>query len=194
MSGGGVDSTEGEFYLSLTGSIESADFYEVGNAYCKYAYQFGPEWSVLAGIEEGLTQMSKCSGDARRLAVWNFPLDVAFKSTSPFGWPQLLLSIYGLDTFGHDVVQGYGVCRLPLITGRHEKRIAVYAPESGSLVQQFAGWFSGRRPELVDVGILAAGDGRELTRMSVQGFVSVSFNVVLKDFFQLGYDNGERFR
>lgn len=44
----GAIGTEGEFYLSVTGSIESADFYEVGNAYCKYAYQFGPEWSVLA--------------------------------------------------------------------------------------------------------------------------------------------------
>ncbi|XP_058797819.1 B9 domain-containing protein 1 isoform X2 [Phymastichus coffea] len=188
MSGGEA----GDFFLSISGSIESADFYDISNAYCKYAYQFGPEWSLIAGIEEGLTQMSKCSNDARRLAVWNFPLDVAFKSTNPHGWPQLLLSIYGLDGFGHDVIRGYGACRLPLITGRHEKRIALYVPESSSLMQQFAAWLTGRRPELIDIGILATGDGRELTRMKVQGFVNVTFNVVLKDFFQLGYDNGER--
>ncbi|XP_014236788.1 B9 domain-containing protein 1-like isoform X2 [Trichogramma pretiosum] len=184
----------GEFYLSLSGSVESGNFYEIGNAYCKYAYQFGQDWSIVAGIEEGLTQMSKCSNDSRRLAIWNFPLDIAFKSTSPHGWPQLLLSIYGLDSFGHDVIQGYGCCRLPPLTGRHEKRIAVYVPESSSLVQQFAAWITGRRPELVDIGILATGEGRELTRMRVQGYIDVTFNVVLKDFFQLGYDNGQLVR
>ncbi|KAJ8681750.1 hypothetical protein QAD02_017542 [Eretmocerus hayati] len=146
------------------------------------------------GIEEGLTQMSKCSNDVRRLAVWNFPLDITFKSTNPHGWPQLLLSIYGLDMFGHDVIRGYGVCRIPPIAGTHHKRIMVYVPESSSTVQQFAAWLTGRHPELVDIGILASGEGRELTRMRVQGSVNATFNVVLKDFFPLGYDNGERRR
>lgn len=36
--------------------------------------------------------------------------------------PQLIISIYGLDLFGHDVIRGYGVCHLPLETGFHEKR------------------------------------------------------------------------
>lgn len=26
--------------------------------------------------------------------VWNFPIDVTFKATNAFGWPQLILSIY----------------------------------------------------------------------------------------------------
>lgn len=41
-------SVEGEFFLSVTGSIDFADFYDVGNAYCKYGYYIGPEWSVVA--------------------------------------------------------------------------------------------------------------------------------------------------
>ncbi|XP_024893585.1 B9 domain-containing protein 1-like isoform X2 [Temnothorax curvispinosus] len=114
-------SVEGQFFLAVTGSIEHAEFYDVNNAYCKYSFHFGPEWSVVAGIEEGLTQMCKCSNDPRNLAVWNFPLDITFKSTNPHGWPQLIMSIYGLDFFGHDVIRGYGVCHLPLTAGRHEK-------------------------------------------------------------------------
>ena len=39
---------EGEFFLSVTGSIESGEFYEIGNAYCKYSYHFGSEWSIVA--------------------------------------------------------------------------------------------------------------------------------------------------
>lgn len=39
----------------------------------------------MQGIEEGLTQMCKCSDDPRNLAVWNFPLDITFRSTNPHG-------------------------------------------------------------------------------------------------------------
>ncbi|XP_033323951.2 B9 domain-containing protein 1 [Megalopta genalis] len=184
-------SGDGEFFLSIIGSIEHAEFYDADNVYCKYGFHFGPEWTVVAGIEEGLTQMCKCSSDPRNLAVWNFPLEITFKSTNPHGWPQMIMSIYGLDLFGHDVIRGYGVCHLPLKTGYHEKRVAVYVPESSSTLQRFAAWLTGRRPELIDPAILASNGGRDLTRMRVEGAVTVTFNVVMKDFFKLGYKNGE---
>ncbi|XP_015117452.1 B9 domain-containing protein 1 isoform X1 [Diachasma alloeum] len=184
--------SNGEFFVCATGSIEYGMFYEIDNAYCKYQYHFGDDWSIVAGIEEGITQMCKCTNDARRLAVWNFPLDVTFKSMNPYGWPQMVFSIYGLDVFGHDIVKGYGVCRLPLTSGRHEKETSIYVPESSSKLQQFAAWLTGRRPELIEPSILASGNGRELTRMRAQGSISVTFNIVLKDFHKLGYDNGER--
>lgn len=41
-------SVEGQFFLSVTGSIEHAEFYDADNAYCKYGFHFGPEWSVVA--------------------------------------------------------------------------------------------------------------------------------------------------
>ncbi|XP_043471924.1 B9 domain-containing protein 1 [Leptopilina heterotoma] len=185
-------SVEGEFFITVTGAIEFAEFYDADNLFCKYEYHYGPEWTVVGGVEEGLTQMSKCSNDARHLAVWNFPLNIAFKSTNPHGWPQLILSMYGLDLFGHDVTRGYGVCHVPLTAGRHDKKVPIYVVESSSVAQQFLAWLTGRRPELIDPSILAGGDGRELTRMKVQGSLAVSFNVMLKDFFKLGYDNGEK--
>lgn len=33
-----------------------------------------------------------------------------------------------------------------------------------------------------------------VTRMRVEGVVTVTFNVVLKDLFKLGYDNGEKWK
>jgi B9 domain-containing protein 1 len=50
--------------------------------------------------------------------VWNLPLDITFKSTNAFGWPQLVVSTFGLDAFGRDVVQGYGCVHLPTAAGR----------------------------------------------------------------------------
>ncbi|KAK0162247.1 hypothetical protein PV327_008599 [Microctonus hyperodae] len=183
---------EGEFFVCVTGSIEYGEFYEINNAYCKYIYHYGPDWSVVTGIEEGLTQMCKCSSDLKRIAAWNFPLDVTFKSAIPHGWPQIVLSVYGLDLFGHDVIRGYGVCHIPFTSGRHVRRIPVYVPESSSILHQITAWITGRRPELIQPSILASGSGRELTRMKVQGEITATFNVVLKDFYKLGYDNGEK--
>lgn len=39
----------------------------------------------LQGLEEGISQITSKSQDARRALVWNFPIDVTFKSTNPYG-------------------------------------------------------------------------------------------------------------
>lgn len=50
--------------------------------------------------------------------VWNFPIDITYKTTNAFGWPQLVVSVYGLDTLGRDVIKGYGCMHLPTCAGR----------------------------------------------------------------------------
>lgn len=37
--------------------------------------------------------------------------------------PQLIISVYGLDTFGNDVVRGYGVCHLPIVNGESSEQL-----------------------------------------------------------------------
>lgn len=37
------------------------------------------------GLEEGISQITSKSQDVRQALVWNFPIDVTFKSTNPFG-------------------------------------------------------------------------------------------------------------
>jgi B9 domain-containing protein 1 len=60
----------------------------------------------------------QCPAGPSRLLVWNFPLEVTFKSTNAFGWPQLVVSVYGVDAMGRDVIQGYGSIHLPTCVGR----------------------------------------------------------------------------
>ncbi|XP_013925803.1 PREDICTED: B9 domain-containing protein 1-like [Thamnophis sirtalis] len=52
----------------------------------------------------------------------------------------------------------------------------------------FPSWLTGRYPEFTDPKVVAQGEGREVTRVCSQGFVTVSFNVVTKDMKKLGYD------
>lgn len=51
----------------------------------------------LQGIEEGLTQTSQCSKDSRRIIIWNFPLDITFKSTNPHGCKYNLICLNKLN-------------------------------------------------------------------------------------------------
>ncbi|XP_023702106.1 B9 domain-containing protein 1 isoform X3 [Cryptotermes secundus] len=179
----------GVFMISLAGQIESAEFHEFDDIYCKYCFVYGPDWVVTSGLEEGISQIVKRSRDERQLFVWNFPLDVTFKSTNPHGWPQLVVSVYGLDIFGNDVVRGYGLCHLPIAAGVYKKTLAMFVPESTSLLQKLTCWLTGRRPEYVDSRMLAQGEGREVTRIRSQGHMRVSFNVVTRDLARFGYKN-----
>ncbi|MCL4157563.1 UNVERIFIED_CONTAM: hypothetical protein GTU68_064107, partial [Idotea baltica] len=113
------------------------------------------------GLEEGSSQTTRRSEDERDIFVWNFPLDVTFKASSPFGWPQLVISIYGTDFFGNDVVRGYAVCHLPTFPGRVTKKLTAFAPDSASTLQRFVSLLSGRRPEFVSPKTIARGAGRE---------------------------------
>ncbi|XP_033630905.1 B9 domain-containing protein 1-like [Asterias rubens] len=176
------------FLLMLSGQIESGDFPEFEDLYLKYNFVFGPDWVITSGLEEGISQVSKKSKDGRQLFVWNFPLEVTFKSTNPHGWPQIVVSVYGLDHYGLAIVRGYGAVHIPISPGRHQRILPMFVPESSSRFQKLTSWVLSRRPEFVDVNVVARGEGREVTRVRSQGHVKVTFNIITRDMKKLGYD------
>lgn len=176
------------FLVMISGQIESGTFPGLEELYCKCSFVYGQDWVITSGSEEGLSQVTAKGNDNRELFVWNFPLDITFKSTSPFGWPQLVISCYGPDVFGTDVVRGYGAVRVPVTPGCHTRQVNMFVPESSSTLQKFSSWFFGRRPEFVDPKLVAQGEGREVTRVRSQGKIRVRFNIVSRDMKKLGYD------
>ncbi|XP_065707189.2 B9 domain-containing protein 1 [Patagioenas fasciata] len=176
------------FLLAVNGQIESGQFPGYDDLYCKFCFVYGQDWVPTAGLEEGISQITSTSDVSPTTLVWNFPIDITFKSTNPSGWPQIVVSVYGPDFFGNDVVRGYGAVHVPFTPGRHTRTIAMFVPESTSRLQKFTSWFTGRRPEFTDPRVVAKGEGREVTRVRSQGFVTISFNVVTKDMKKLGYD------
>ena len=93
--------------------------------------------------------------------VWNFPLELTFKSTNIFGWPSIVLCIYGLDQFGRDVVRGYGVQRLPRTSGEHTLFVPLFIPVATSPFNGLLSWIMGRYPEFLDPKFIAKGQGRQ---------------------------------
>ncbi|KAG7167528.1 B9 domain-containing protein 1-like [Homarus americanus] len=104
--------------------------------------------------------------------------------------PQIIISIYGTDVFGNVVIRGYTACHVPITPGTHTRRLTTFVPESASMVQKLISWLIGRRPEFVDPKLITQGKGREVTRVRSQGEVTVTFNVMMKDFMKFGYDCG----
>ncbi|KAJ3601393.1 hypothetical protein NHX12_032362, partial [Muraenolepis orangiensis] len=143
-------------------------FPEYDDLYCKYCFVYGHDWAPTSGLEEGISQITSKSRLSPHRLIWNFPLEITFKSTNPSGWPQIVVSVYGPDTFGNDVVRGYGATHVPFSPGH---------------------WLMGRRPEYTDPKVVAQGEGREVTRVRSQGLVTISFNIVTKDMKKLGYDS-----
>ncbi|XP_076398634.1 B9 domain-containing protein 1 isoform X1 [Peromyscus maniculatus bairdii] len=74
------------FLLMVNGQVESAQFPEYDDLYCKYCFVYGQDWAPTAGLEEGISQIASKSQDVRQALVWNFPIDVTFKSTNPYGY------------------------------------------------------------------------------------------------------------
>lgn len=182
------------FVLTATGQIESAEIPYCENGYCKFELVAGEDWDFEDGSEEGITQAARVSPGTDKLLVWNFPIDVTYKSTNAFGWPQLVVSVYGLDTFGRDVVRGYGCIHIPACAGRYSLKLRLYRPRSASYFQQFVSWMSGTPAEFSDPRFPSYGEGREVTRVTSSGHVNVQLNVYTKDMETYGYDDGGRDR
>ena len=140
------------------------------------------------GVDTGLSQTS------RRTAVqydggvvWNFPIDVTFKSTNVYGWPRIAVSVYGLDFLGRDVVRGYGSLLVPLTPGCHIMEVQTYTPVATSVFNQAFSWFMGNPPEFFDSKFVCQGDGREVTRVQSTGTVRIKLNIQTKNMGAVGY-------
>ncbi|CAF3088160.1 unnamed protein product [Rotaria sp. Silwood2] len=150
------------FLVFVNGAIENAEVNDFDDLYLRFSYVIGKDWKICSGLEEGTTQIAHKSVQIGSKIVFNFPLEATFRSTNPFGWPQLVISGYGLDVFGNDIVRGYGTTHIPISPGRHRIRIPLFVPRSSSRFQQLLAWFFGRRPEFIDPKVIAFNAGREI--------------------------------
>lgn len=112
--------------------------------------------------------------------VWNFPIEITFKTTNVFGWPRMALSVYGLDFLGRDVIKGYGSVLLPPIPGRYNLHVDLYTPLANSNFNTFFSWLVGNPPEFYDSRIVCQGANREVTRTQKTGSVLIHINIVTK--------------
>ena len=185
------------FSIAVSGQIEKVAAPSFNHVYCRYTYVYGTDWTLVAGSEEGLTQVGKravfqahSSHDAAFDVVWNHPLDVTFTSSNPFGWPQLVFSVMGSSSVGGDVIKGYGAIHIPPIPGCHVLSVPLFAPEASSLLGRFRAWLTGRKPELLDAKVVAQGEGRAVLTVQSEGLLFLKLNVMSRELRKHGYRLG----
>jgi B9 domain-containing protein 1 len=156
-------------------------FRDLDNLFCRYTFAYGPDWRVLQGIDIGLSQEAQKGsggGEGSPGVVWNFPVDVTFKTTNPHGWPRLVLSVFNSDMFGRHVVRGYGSLLVPTVPGTYTRYVRTFAPASSTYLQAFLGWATGNLPTFYDSKFVARNEGREVVRVRSTGVVRVQLCVV----------------
>jgi len=169
------------FCVTLTGRLESAYFPFVREyLYCRYSYTYGSDWDISHGVNSGITQIAQSTG-ADKYVVWNFPIEISFQSWNIYGWPRLVVSVYGLDYFGRDIVRGYGSILCPTTAGLHEISITAFTPMESSMWRRLTNWLTGTHPEFYHSNFVAQGNGRALTLVRANGVVNVVLNVMMTD-------------
>ncbi|KAJ3395872.1 B9 domain-containing protein 1 [Lobulomyces angularis] len=182
------------FSVNVLGTLESGMFQSCDNLYCKISLLHGQDWVTISGVEEGITQMAKsCQTTSKfenvtlRECVWNFPIQAVYESTNVFGWPQVVICVYGMDFMGRDIVKGYGCLRLPRSSGRFTKYISMITPLASSPLSNFLSFITGRKPEFIDSKFISKSEGREVTRVQSSGSVKLNLNIIIKDLDNFGY-------
>uniref|UniRef100_A0A0N4ZYA2 B9 domain-containing protein 1 n=1 Tax=Parastrongyloides trichosuri TaxID=131310 RepID=A0A0N4ZYA2_PARTI len=179
--------TKSTFLVVVNGSIKNAIFHQTRSMYIKYNFVFGPDWSFVTGIDEGIS----CTGykvKNKPEITFNTLLQATFSSTNPYKWPQIIFSCYGYDMFGHDIIIGYGSVHIPTTPGVTELTVPMFVPQASSGINKLIGVLTGKRAEFTDYRVVGSSEGRDMIRVSTQGLINVKFNVIIKDLKKLGFD------
>jgi B9 domain-containing protein 1 len=183
------------FYINVSGHIQTCDLTDAESLMTKFDFVVGAGWELVHGNSSGASQFAmKGVGSSRRL-VWNMPFDLGYRSTSPKGWPQLVLSCIGPDFMGREVAKGYGNTHVPLFPGKHTRVVRLFRPQSSSLLITFLGWIKGKVAEFIFPDkTLGKCEGREVVRVRSEGEVTVVFFVSHLNMDRFGYSVSHSYR
>jgi B9 domain-containing protein 1 len=106
--------------------------------------------------------------------VWNYPFELAFRSTNVSGWPQIVITMTNRDFFGRDQICGYGTVHIPTQPGTHARYVNLFSPISSSMLSQVFGWFKGKNAEFISpTELLSKNEGREVARVVSAGTIKI---------------------
>ncbi|XP_043655624.1 B9 domain-containing protein 1 [Drosophila teissieri] len=189
--------TASYFSLSIVGQIVSATF-PLGPdkefVFLRYELVAGPDWQLSSGPQHGLTQLAtNRRGHFNEPIVFNMPLEVTYKSTSPYGWPQILVSVFGRSGLGRETLLGYAHIHLPVFGSRRpadqteQLQAPILMPRCPSMMADITSWLLRREPELKDPKVLL--DNLKCKGLSMESYGSLQFQLstVMRGARKLGY-------
>ena len=165
--------------ITLQGTIDTCFTTKSTDIYCKYGFYYGSDWVTKSGSKAGVSHNTQSNSNNE--SIFNFPIGITFNSTTPFGWPQFIISVYGLNSFGNDMIVGYGGIHLPSTPGKFNLKIPLFSPKPESFIQKINAYFTGLYPELIDSNLIAQSTNRDVLKTTSQGYVNVTFQMVINN-------------
>eukprot|EP00099_Drosophila_melanogaster_P022863 NP_650470.1 B9d1 [Drosophila melanogaster] len=189
--------TASYFSLSIVGQIVSATF-PLGPdkefVFLRYEMVAGPDWQLSSGPQHGLTQLAtNRRGHFNEPIVFNMPIEVTYKSTSPYGWPQILVTVFGRSGLGRETLLGYAHIHLPVFGSRRpadqteQLQAPILMPKCPNMMADITSWLLRREPELKDPKVLL--DNLKCKGLSMESYGSLQFQLssVMRGARKLGY-------
>eukprot|EP00622_Pseudochattonella_farcimen_P007036 FR742934.1.p1 GENE.FR742934.1~~FR742934.1.p1 ORF type:complete len:171 (+),score=9.21 FR742934.1:1-513(+) len=148
------------------------------------------DWHLLAGQDEGFTQISAASASSHQAAaVWNHPLDMHYVTSAVKKWPHMFIEVWSQDTFGRNEIAGYGMLLVPATPGEHKLECVLWRP-FGSWIQRLSARFLGGYPRLAEPEKMVLQETRYPLRTETIGTVHVTMHIITNSTAKLGLETG----
>lgn len=175
--------TDNYIYINTTGQLESA-YFPLGihnsKLFCRYDIKAGPDWEFISGLQSGVTQLAT-AGYRMDKIIFNLPLEFMYKSTNPYGWPQIIFSLYGTNWWGKETSFGYARIHLPIGIGNCKLRAPILILKYTNFWSALSSWITDRNPELKDPRILMDGTKSKSLSINTYGELIVSLQSITRD-------------
>lgn len=191
--------SENFFHLTVTGQLESAHFPmgpDGSGLFCRYDIVAGPDWELVSGLRSAVTQSARTESDYRTV-VFNMPIEFTMKSTNPYGWPQIVFSLYGANIWNVETNRGYARVHCPLSGGGNGPsagrtlRAPLFIPKYSNMCSAAMSWISGVNPELRDPKILTDGSKHKGLACETYGELVVRLQTISRGTGQMALDWGQ---
>jgi B9 domain-containing protein 2 len=90
------------------------------------------------------------------------------------------VEVWSRDSYGTNILAGYGFCYVPSSPGMHSVDIVTWVP-AGSMYERLCSFFLGAKPQLQDLDVISStepGEGRFGLKVESSGIVYVQFDIL----------------
>mmetsp|Transcript_7657 Transcript_7657/g.12155 ORF Transcript_7657/g.12155 Transcript_7657/m.12155 type:complete len:189 (+) Transcript_7657:119-685(+) len=176
--------------VHVVGSLVGAEDFDESSLFCKWSIitddgrTDNKRWNLLEGVAAGQTQVDVAKGGT--MAVWSFPLDLHYSTSTIHGWPKFQCEVWSHDSYGRNSLAGYGFCHIPSAPGMYELSICTWRPKPQSWLDYINGFFLGAYPQLKNPDIVWKQDDRYRLYTVAAGTVKLQVSVVTFGFEKQG--------
>nr|CCC94452.1 unnamed protein product [Trypanosoma congolense IL3000] len=212
------------FDVVVQGVLEGAVCHEADALFARTYWVYGVDWTAHgthnrqeAGVRdtalvhplgqrcqsEVITQLSVVSDDPFARFTWGAPFECSLRSTNPYGWPQLVVTLHTVSGSVHlrgasnqdslaasgsgERCVAYSRCFVPTCGGTYRKKLPLLQMKPSTSKQSLVSWLVGQQPELRDPAFLCTGEDRcVLTAAPLTGHVSLTLSITISGLRECG--------